>query len=57
MVVRRAGKSFDKIGLANSMFRCLMARQGIKGAEVVAMRRRIRINGEKRWTSRARWHW
>ncbi|MEA2822166.1 MAG: hypothetical protein QOJ86_4170, partial [Bradyrhizobium sp.] len=28
-----------------------------KGVEVVAMRQRIRIKGEKRWTSRARLHW
>jgi hypothetical protein len=27
-----------------------MARQGIKGVGVAAMRRRIRIKGEKRWT-------
>jgi hypothetical protein len=45
-----ARKSFDKIDLANSMFPCLMARQGIKGVRVVAMRQRIRIKGEKRWT-------
>jgi hypothetical protein len=38
MAVRRARKSFDKIDLANSMFPCLMARQGIKGVGVVAMR-------------------
>jgi hypothetical protein len=50
MAVRRARKSFDKIALANPMFPCLMARQGIKGVEVVAMRQRIRIKGEKRWT-------
>jgi hypothetical protein len=50
MAVRRARKSFDKIDLANSMFPCLMARQGIKGVGVVAMRQRIRIKGEKRWT-------
>jgi hypothetical protein len=49
IAVRRARKSFDKIGLANSMFPCLMARQGIKGIGVVAMRQRIRIKGEKRW--------
>jgi hypothetical protein len=66
MAVRRARQSFDKIDLANSMFPCLlwkmsrhvasetrcrlMARQGIKGVGVVAMRQRIRIKGEKRWT-------
>jgi hypothetical protein len=50
MAVRRARKSFDKIDLADSMFPCLMAWQGIKGVGVVAMRQRIRIKGEKRWT-------
>ena len=50
MTVLRARKSFDKIDLADSMFPCLMARQGIKGVGVVAMRQRIRIKGEKRWT-------
>jgi hypothetical protein len=50
MAVLRARKSPDKIDLASSMFPCPMARQGIKGVGVVAMRQRIRIKGEKRWT-------
>jgi hypothetical protein len=57
MAARRARKSFDKQVWQKSMFPCLMARQGIKGVEVVAMRQRIRIKGEQRWISRARLHW